>query len=74
MLSLSCRRVGDKLEVSLENAGAYRGPRVGSAGVPTVERRTALAYGGAATLALSAVGDRTRATLALPLAGPQVGV
>ena len=72
-LSLRCRREGDALRVTLENPGAYRGPREGSAGLPTMERRVALAYGGAAVFEIRAEADRTRATLSLPLPGPRVG-
>jgi LytS/YehU family sensor histidine kinase len=65
---------GAVARVSIENPGPYRGPRPGSAGLPTVERRLALAYGGAARLAIAGDGSRTRVELSVPRAGPQAGL
>jgi signal transduction histidine kinase len=73
-ITVTARRAGDRVEVTLENPGPNRGPRPGSAGLPTVERRLALAYGGAARLAIRAVGACTRVELSLPIAGPLPGV
>ena len=70
-----------RIVVSVENPGQYDGPRAGSDGVPTIERRLALAYGGEASLRLEAVNEggnggtaRTRATIELPKSGPRPGV
>ncbi|MDY7226607.1 sensor histidine kinase [Hyalangium rubrum] len=59
---------------TLENPGASKGPRDGSAGLPTVERRLALAYGGKARLVLESAEGRTRLTVTLPRSGPLPGV
>jgi two-component system sensor histidine kinase AlgZ len=67
-------RTGAEVRIALENPGAHRGPRPGSAGLPTVERRLALAYGGGARLAVSSTGGRTAVEVAVPLAGPLPGV
>jgi hypothetical protein len=73
------------VRASLENPGAYRGPRAGSHGLPTTERRLALAYDGRARLSVRAVdardgggacegegGERTLAVVELPVSGPTV--
>jgi len=64
----------DAVIVAVENAGPYRGPRPGSEGLPTIERRLKLAYGDAASLRIGGVGDRTRAEMTLPRAGPRRGI
>ncbi len=73
-LSLDIAVRGDEVEVAIENPGASKGPREGSAGLPTVERRLALAYGGRARLELASTGERTRVTVTLPRSGPLPGV
>jgi hypothetical protein len=72
-LTLRAKIEGDRLVVELENPGAYHGPRPGGSGIPNVERRLALAYGGRAMLEVTAVGERTRARLTAPLTGPDTG-
>ncbi|WP_257446648.1 hypothetical protein [Archangium lipolyticum] len=64
---------GNTLVFTLENPGASRGPREGSSGLPTVERRLALAYAGGARLTLSSENARTRVTVTLPRASPPMG-
>jgi hypothetical protein len=64
----------DALTLRVENPGTSRGPREGSAGLPTVERRLALAYGGKAQLDLASAEGRTRVTVTLPRSGPLPGV
>lgn len=64
----------DALVFTLENPGASKGPRPGSSGLPTVERRLALAYGGKARLSLESAEGRTRVTVTLPRSGPLLGV
>jgi hypothetical protein len=64
----------EAITLQVENPGASRGPREGSAGLPTVERRLALAYGGRANLALASAEGRTRVTVTLPRSGPLPGV
>jgi hypothetical protein len=64
---------GHPLHVSIENPGAYAGPRPGSEGLPTVERRLNLAYGGDARLRITEDGARTRVEIDLPREGPRRG-
>ncbi|WP_224370185.1 sensor histidine kinase [Hyalangium versicolor] len=73
-ISLQLTSRDDALVFILENPGASKGPRPGSTGLPTVERRLALAYGGKARLSLESVEDRTRVTVTLPRSGPLLGV
>jgi two-component system sensor histidine kinase AlgZ len=54
------------VRVRLENPGPYRGPRDGSDGLPTVEKRLKHAYGGRAFLRLSGDAVHTVAEIALP--------
>lgn len=63
-----------ELVFTLENPGASKGPRAGSTGLPTVERRLALAYGGNARFSLESAEGRTRVTVTLPRSGPLLGV
>jgi hypothetical protein len=63
-----------RVRVTVENPGRYAGPRAGSGGLPTIERRLALAYGGGAALRIGGEGDRTRAEIDLPREGPAQGV
>jgi two-component system sensor histidine kinase AlgZ len=72
-IALAVRGEPGRVVVTLENPGPYAGPRPGSSGLPDLERRLAHAYSGAAELRIGARGDRTRAELRLPLAGPQSG-
>jgi two-component system sensor histidine kinase AlgZ len=70
---------GERLRVTIENPGAYGGPRAGSEGLPTIERRLHLAYGGSASIRIeghagAGGGDRTRVELDLPSEGPRRGV
>jgi two-component system sensor histidine kinase AlgZ len=62
------------LKITLENPGPYRGPRPGSDGLPTVQRRLELAYAGRARLrifgAFGGAFERTRVELELPLIKP----
>ncbi len=74
-IAMNVRTIGGRVVVTLENPGRYEGPRDGSDGVPTIERRLNLAYGGDASLRLETVaGGRTRATIELPTLGPRPGV
>ncbi|MBJ6761132.1 histidine kinase [Myxococcaceae bacterium JPH2] len=73
-LTVAVSRREGGVELLIENPGASRGPREGSAGLPTVERRLALAYGGRAHLSLTSDGERTRVTVFLPTSGPVPGV
>ena len=56
------------IEVTLENPGPYRGPRPGSDGIPTVEKRLRLAFAKDAAVTLEDVGGRTRTRLVMPRA------
>ena len=61
---------GEALRVRLRSPGPYGGPRPGSDGLPTLERRLALAYDGRAALAIGADGAHgTLVTMTLPRAG-----
>jgi two-component system sensor histidine kinase AlgZ len=55
----------DRVCISVSNPGAYRGPRPGSEGLPTLERRLELAYD-QARFRIAGVGARTVAELTLP--------
>jgi hypothetical protein len=59
-------RDGERVRVVITNPGEYRGPREGGSGLPIVEKRLALAYGGRARFAMEAAEGRTRAVLVLP--------
>ncbi len=74
VVHLRIEREGDSLRFTLENPGAYRGPRPGSSGLPVVEKRLMLAYGEGAKLEIRDVGERTRVELKLPMSGPLQGV
>ncbi len=65
-VTVECTHNGVRFTV--ENPGTYAGPRPGSEGLPTMERRLQLSYGGAARFAIgpAATPARTRATLDLP--------
>jgi two-component system, LytTR family, sensor histidine kinase AlgZ len=65
-IRIAIQRTREGLSIALSNPGAYKGPRPGSEGLPTVERRLALAYGGRAKLAIDRAGDRTEVKLTLP--------
>jgi two-component system sensor histidine kinase AlgZ len=65
-------RRGELVHVSIENPGAYGGPRQGSHGLPTTERRLSLAYDGRGSLRIGGKGERTRVEVELPLSGPTV--
>jgi two-component system sensor histidine kinase AlgZ len=72
-IAVAARLDGAAMVLSIANPGPYRGPRAGSAGLPTVERRLALAYGGAARLSVTGAEEgRTRVELVLPRQGPVV--
>jgi two-component system, LytTR family, sensor histidine kinase AlgZ len=61
---------GGVVRITVENPGAYAGPRAGSEGLPTTTRRLEVVYGDAAKLRVSGVGPRTRAELDVPREGP----
>jgi signal transduction histidine kinase len=73
-ITVAARPEGGLVRVRLENPGPYAGPRAGSAGLPMVERRLALAYGNAARLSIAGDGQRTAVELELPAGGPLPGV
>ena len=56
------------VRLTLENPGTFKGPRSGSDGLPTLQRRLLLHYEGKATLSVGAAEDstRTRADLWVP--------
>ena len=73
-ITLSVSRVRGDVAITLENPGAFAGPRPGGQGLKMVEQRLALAYGGRARLEIRAVGDRARVDLVLPAdVSPEAG-
>jgi len=62
----ACRQ-GERVTISIESPGPYGGPRPGSDGLPTVERRLRLAYGTLASLTIGPHGSVTLASLVLPV-------
>jgi hypothetical protein len=67
VIALTVAEKDGGLNITLENPGAFNGPRAGSDGLPTLERRLQLAYEGRARLHVGAAGEqRTRAELWLP--------
>ncbi|HEY2365784.1 MAG TPA: histidine kinase [Polyangiaceae bacterium] len=72
---LSVAREKDHVVVRIANPGPFGGRRAGSHGLPTVERRLALAYDGRASLRVSgedgAAGPRTIAVVELPASNPE---
>ena len=74
VVRFAVRIEGGRLHVTIENPGGYAGPRAGSDGLPTVERRLHLAYAGAASIRIAGDGDATRVDVELPSEGPQRGV
>jgi len=71
-ITLDAATRGNDVRISIENPGTYGGPRPGSHGLPTLERRLALAYDGAASLEVGGEGSRTIASISLPTTGPRV--
>ena len=72
---LTLKSDGGYLRMTLDNPGAYGGPRDGSEGLPTIQRRLELAYAGEARLIIGKHGaDGTRAEIDLPLHAPTRGV
>jgi hypothetical protein len=74
LISLSVEAREGEVVVILENPGASKGPREGSSGLPTVERRLALAYPERARLTLTSEEGRTRVAVSFPRSGPAPGV
>jgi hypothetical protein len=72
---LSVAREKDHVVVRIANPGPFAGRRPGSHGLPTVERRLALAYDGRASLRVSGEqgdgGPRTIAIVELPVLHPE---
>lgn len=75
-IDVSVIQTGSSVRIALENPGRYRGPRAGSDGVPTVERRLRAAYGQDASFSIGPApgGERTIAVLTIPNRGPDPGV
>ena len=65
---ISVEEKGDRVVVSISNPGAFGGRREGGSGIPIVEKRLALAYDGAGSVAIAASTDenRTTATVTIP--------
>jgi sensor histidine kinase YesM len=66
-ICIKVRRSHDRVRISLSNPGSYAGPRAGSDGIPTLERRLDLAYATRASFRIAGVGHHTIAELDLPL-------
>lgn len=66
-VTLEIRRRGEALSIAVRNPGAYAGPRPGSDGLPMLEKRLDLTWGGAASFAIGpGEGASTQATLRIP--------
>jgi signal transduction histidine kinase len=65
-LRVEVKLEAERIEFVIENPGPYRGPRAGSDGLPTVEKRLRLAFAKEASLTLEDVGGRTRTRLTMP--------
>jgi signal transduction histidine kinase len=65
-IALTVRRGEGRVEIVVENPGAFRGPRDGGEGLPSVRERLAFLYGRRARLDLDRDGGRTVARLSLP--------
>ncbi|MEZ4452288.1 MAG: histidine kinase [Nannocystaceae bacterium] len=63
-----------RITATIENPGRYAGPRPGGEGLPTIDKRLALAYDGAASWTIRAVDGRTVATVTMPRRGPALAV
>jgi len=63
-IRLGVQEAGVRLTV--ENPGAFRGPREGGHGLAMIERRLALAYPRGASFSIRAEGERTVADLVIP--------
>lgn len=70
-VSVRTTREGDRVIVRIENPGAFNGPRAGSHGIPTVERRLALAYDDHASVRVFGERGRTIAIVDLPARAPE---
>ncbi len=68
VVALEVAREGAGTKLAIENPGPYAGPRKGSQGLPTLERRLRLAYDGHARLSVGPAADaqRTRSELWIP--------
>lgn len=69
-VELHVRVTDSVVEFEISNPGAFAGPRAQGQGLDLVTKRLAHAYAGEATFQITAVGDRTRAVVRLPIAGP----
>ena len=65
-IQLKATTAPPRTSIALENPGPYKGPRPGSDGLPTLERRLSLLYRGEARYQIFGVGDRTRLELDVP--------
>lgn len=66
-LTLAIVKKNGGVEVAIDNPGFYKGPREGSDGLPTLERRLKLAYDGRARFEIESVDEgRTRAKVWFP--------
>lgn len=66
-VTLEVETTEDTLTIRITNPGAYAGPRDGAHGLAIVEKRMALMYGKKGHFSIEADGDRTVATVRLPL-------
>ncbi|MCC7534744.1 MAG: histidine kinase [Deltaproteobacteria bacterium] len=70
-VELFVREEGRELVLGIENPGVYNGLRDGGDGLPTLQRRLDLAYGGRASFVIRAADGRTRAEMRIPLDNPR---
>lgn len=58
----------DLVTITVENPGAWKGPREGGSGLPIVKKRLSLAYGDRASFDIGPAGEtRTRAVVVVPI-------
>ncbi|MBK8169873.1 MAG: histidine kinase [Sandaracinaceae bacterium] len=55
------------VRIAMENPGPYGGPREASMGIALIEKRLQVAYGTAATFSIEGMGERTTASVTLPV-------
>jgi LytS/YehU family sensor histidine kinase len=70
VVSLDVHTNKQRVSLTIDSPGVYRGPRAGGSGLATVRERLALAFGADGALEISAVphdAQRTRVAVSFPL-------
>ena len=66
---VSIRVEKGSITIEIDNPGPFRGPREGGHGLPIIQKRLALSYRHGASFVIAAHGERTLATIVLPVTG-----